>query len=119
MPGRRDYARTERVNELLREVLADSIERIDDDRLSLVSVTGVEVDRELRTGRVFVDTDLPEALDALADHRARLQSAIARQVRMRRTPMLSFVPDPAILGGRRVEEILRGLHDEHEPGTDA
>ena len=35
------YPRTARVNEVLREVVADELERIDDERLGITTVTGV------------------------------------------------------------------------------
>ena len=111
--GRR-FPRTARVNELLREVLAEELELIEDDdeRLGLLTVTGVEIEPDLRRATVFLSS-LPEAAEeALADHRARLQAAVGKQVRLKRTPQLSFEADPAVSQGERVEEILRGLqHD--------
>lgn len=106
------YSRLDRVNEALREVLGDELERIDDERLELVTVTGVRVDPDLRHARVWFDTlgDHETVAEALAEQRVRLQAAIARQMRLKRTPELSFSPDPAIAVGTRVEEILRGLH---------
>ena len=113
--GSRPYARTERVNELVREIVAEELMAIDDERLGLLTVTGVRVDPELRTGRVFIDgpDDLDDAvvLGALAELRPRLQSAIARQARLRRTPELSFQPDEGARSGRRIDEILGGLDD--------
>ena len=45
--------------------------------------------------------------------RTQLQAAISREVRLKRTPTLSFVADPAIAAGERVEEALRRIqHDE-------
>jgi ribosome-binding factor A len=65
----------------------------------------------LRRATVFLSS-LPEpAEEALGEHRARLQAAIARQARLKRTPQLSFEVDPGVAEGQRVEEILRGLHD--------
>ena len=115
MPDRR-YPRTARVNELVREVVAEELERIDDERLELVTVTGVDVEPDLRRAVVWF-TSLTEGVDeVLAEHRVRLQAAIGRQVRMKRTPELTFRPDPAISTGRRVEDILRQLQ---ETGRDA
>jgi ribosome-binding factor A len=48
----------------------------------------------------------------------RLQTAIGRQVRMKRTPELTFRRDPAIVTGRRVEDILRELQETGEDGAD-
>jgi ribosome-binding factor A len=46
-------------------------------------------------------------LAVLEARRTELQSAIAREVRLKRTPTLSFVADPAVAAGERVEEALR------------
>ena len=120
--GSRPYARTARVNELVREIVAEELVAVDDERLGLLTVTGVEVDPELRTGRVYVDgpDDLDDgvALDALGELRPRLQAAIGRQARLRRTPELSFHLDEGARSGRRIDEILDGLPEvaEAAPG---
>jgi len=111
-PGRR-YARTLRVNELVREVIADELERCSDPRLTMVTVTGVNVSPDLRHATVFYaalgrhDDDVPAALLAAAPH---LRGVLGEQVRLKYLPRLQFREDPAIEHGQRVEEILRGLH---------
>lgn len=113
--GSRPYRRTARVNELVREIIAEELQVIGDERLELVTITGVEVDAELRTGRVYFDTPWGDRADdvvvaeALEAHRVRLQRAIGDQARMRRTPELSFRPDEGVRAGLRVETILRDL----------
>jgi len=129
--GSRPYRRTTRVNELVREIVAEELQVIGDERLELVTITGVVVDAELRTGTVYFDTPWADAADdavvaeALDAHRVRLQRAIADQARMRRTPELSFRPDEGVRAGLRVESILRDLGPlpgeppEPAPGSDA
>jgi ribosome-binding factor A len=114
MGDQRRYSRLDRVNEALREVLADELERIDDPRLELVTITGVKVEPDLRHAHVWFDTlgEGPKEAAALLEHRARLQGAIGRELRLKRTPELAFGPDPAIAVGTRVEDILRKLHEE-------
>ena len=116
----RRYPRTARVNELLREVLAEEIERLADadERLELVTITGVVVDADLRHATVLLSS-LPEtAAAALELARVRLQAAVARQVRLKRTPQLAFAMDPAVAAGDRVENILREIRDvEQVPGA--
>jgi ribosome-binding factor A len=111
------YSRLDRVNEALREVIADELERVDDERLELVTITGVRVEPDLRRAHVWFDTlgDGGEVTGALGRHRVRLQAAIGRELRLKHTPELTFGPDPAIAVGTRVEEILRELH--HETGS--
>jgi ribosome-binding factor A len=106
------YPRTARVNAQLVEVLAVALERVsdDDERLGLLTVTAVSTEPDLRHATVFFDSLTPAAAEALAEHRASLQAAIARQVRMKRTPQLRFAPDPAVAAGERVEEALRRVH---------
>lgn len=110
----RRYPRTARVNEVLREIVAEELERIggEDERLYLATVTAVEADPDLRQATVLLASISEDAAVALEENRIALQSAIGRQVRLKRTPRLAFEPDPAIASGQRVEEILRGLQDD-------
>lgn len=109
--GSRRYPRMARVNRLVREVVAEELERLadNDDRLTMVTVTGVSVDPDLRRGKVLLSSMPAGAEEALEEHRVRLQAAINRQARLKRTPQLSFSTDPAVESGKRVEDILRDL----------
>jgi len=111
--GSRRYPRTARVNHVLQEVVAEELERIADrdPRLALVTVTGVEVEPDLRHATVWLSSLSGETAEALAEDRVRLQAAIAHQVRLKRTPLLAFAADPAIANGTRIEEIIRELGD--------
>jgi ribosome-binding factor A len=113
-PSTHRYPRTARLNESLREVIAEELIRIDDERLSLVAITAIDVDSEMNRAVVFYDSLVgPEGDDeitaALAQYRVRIQSAVGRQVRAKKTPILSFRPDDAIRAALRIEEIL---HDK-------
>ena len=115
----RDYPRTARLNELLREILASEIDQIDDDRLGWVSIIGVDVDNELTRAHVYLSAlDVDEAsraVEVLTDHRGRLRKAIGNQARLRKVPELQFSLDPAIASGGRVEEILAELRNDDVP----
>jgi ribosome-binding factor A len=122
----RDYPRTARLNHLVHEIVAEEIERIDDERLGFLTVVGVDVESDLRRATVWYTTleggleggetpgdaddggDDP-VVEALGDYRVRLQSAIGRQARLKRTPELTFEPDEVIRRAERVETILRDL----------
>jgi ribosome-binding factor A len=108
-PSRR-YQRADRLNELLREVIADELERISDEdpRLRMVAITGVETAAELVDAKVYFSSldDPAQVAAALGGVRHRLQKAIARQITARRTPVLSFEPDRGVLDGRRIDELL-------------
>ena len=121
---KRHYPRTARLNTLLQEIVAGYMERLDDDRIGFVTVTGVEVDNDLNRAEVFISTieavDGAEAeaefLDALSEYRKPVQAEIAREARIRKTPEVVFLFDPAVRAGARIEEILSSLGDL---GTDA
>ena len=110
--GGHKYPRSARVGETLREIVAEELVRIDDDQLAFVTVTGIEVDNELNRAHVYFDSlageegdaDIVEALDR---HRVRLQSAIAKQIRAKKTPILDFQPDIALRSAERIDDILR------------
>jgi ribosome-binding factor A len=110
--GGHRYPRSARVGETLREIIAEELVLIDDERLELVAITGVEVDNELNRAVVHYDSLAGEAgdaeiLEALGHHRVRLQGAIARQIRAKKTPVLEFRPDVVIRSAERIDEILR------------
>ena len=115
----RDFPRTARLNHLVHEIVAEEIELLDDERLGFLTVVGVEVESDLRRATVYyttledADADVAELLE---EHRGRLQAAIARQARLKRTPELVFRPDSVIVQAQRIEEILRDL--DNGPGPD-
>jgi ribosome-binding factor A len=110
-----------RVNEVLRQILAEELERLADadERLRLVTVTSVDTSADLRRATVYLGTLDPEAAEALEERRSQLQRAVGRQVRMKRTPRLQFAADPAVEAGKRVEEVLRRLAGGGATGRDA
>jgi ribosome-binding factor A len=113
------YPRTARVNRVVQEVIAEELERLGDGdpRLHLVTVTGVTIDPDLRHATVWLGSLTEEVKAALAEGRVSLQAAIGRQVRMKRTPLLTFAPDPAVASGSRIEEILRTLPADNDGGS--
>jgi ribosome-binding factor A len=103
----------------VREVLAEEMERMGDPRLTMVTVTGVDVTRDLRYAKVYYsalgrhDEGIETALRKATPH---LRASLGRQVRLKYLPELEFLLDPAIEQGQRVEEILRSL--QHDPPSD-
>lgn len=130
-------ARLARVNELLREVLAEELERIGDGGEEggedggdgegrPFTVTGVSCRADLGAATVYLDALSEAGYARLSALRPRLQRAVADQVRLKRTPLLSFVADPAVAEARRLEQTLArlrhagrpaGAESEREPGS--
>ena len=120
-PARGKGPRTARLGELLREVVAEELERIDDPRLELVSITSVDVDADLNRAIVSYDSVAgeagdPEVLAAFGHWRVRLQAAVGRQIHARKTPVLQFRPDEVIRHAERIDQILREDRREGDAG---
>ena len=106
------YPREARLNQSLRQVIAEALTAIDDEQLDLVTITSIDVDAEMNRAIVFFDSlrgeeGDSEILEGLARHRVRLQSMVARQIRSKKTPILEFRPDEVIRAAERIERILR------------
>ena len=109
--GAAPYARSLRVNQVIRQVLAEELERLADadERLRMVTVTSVDSTADLRQATVFLSTLSDDAAAALDERRVQVQRAVARQTQLKRTPQLSFAQDPAVVAGDRVEDLLRQI----------
>ena len=116
--GGRDYPRSARLSQLVLEIAADTLERLDDDRLGLITIQDVYVDNELDQAKItYVQsgepTDDPDELaQAIDEARRAIKREIARQARVRRTPEVILTEDVVVETASRVEEILRQLRED-------
>jgi ribosome-binding factor A len=107
---------------VVREVLAEEIERLSDPRLGFITLTDVEVSRDLRHASVYysalgekgasqTEEEVEATAAALVSSTRHLRSVLSREVRLKYLPELHFKVDPSIAQGQRVEQILRELRD--------
>ncbi len=61
------FQRTDRIGELVREIVASELERIGDERTELVTVTAVKVDRSLARAEVYYSALSAEAEGRLGE----------------------------------------------------
>jgi ribosome-binding factor A len=105
-------SRMRRINEVLREVVGAAISNdLSDPRIGFVTVTSVETSPDLRTAKVFVsvlgsEEEREATLEGLRSSHGVLQSRIAAETRMKRTPTLTFRYDDTIERGARISELL-------------
>lgn len=103
--------RTAKAGELIRRVIASELEYIEDARLELVSLTGVDVDRDLHKAVIYFTTfdrdGDPEIDEAFEEYRGRLRHAVSQGTQLRRAPELEFRSDSTLRSAARIEEILR------------
>ena len=106
--------RMRRVNESVRQVLSEQVGRLKDPRIGFVTVTAVETSPDLRQARVFVsvlggERKRAQTLAGLDAAHSVLQSALARELRMKRTPQLTFDYDQTIERGVRLSRLIDEL----------
>jgi ribosome-binding factor A len=120
MPSR-DFKRTDRVGAELRRELAVLVHAaVRDYGLPSVSVSDVEVTRDLDYASVWVTALLPDqsvaAVKALNEIAGEFRKALSRQMRLRRVPELRFKYDDSVDKGERIEHLLR--RDSPDPISD-
>ena len=111
----KDYSRTQRIGDSLQQELARLLQFTHSDpRLKMVSVTGVDVSRDLSHAKVFftqmgVDDAQAAAETTSALDRASgfLRSEIARTATLRTVPKLRFCFDESVGRGRDMETLIR------------
>lgn len=117
--------RLRRVNESVKEVLAEQLVDLKDPRLGFVTVTDVRTSSDLRSAEVFY-TVLPDDESSRASTAAGLRSAtpllrreLGARLRMKHVPDLHFRHDPVPEQGRRIEQLLAETGEgQEERGTD-
>jgi ribosome-binding factor A len=111
--------RMRRVNAAVREVLSEAVSELKDPRIGFVTVTGVVTSADLRQAQVFVsvlgsEKKREQTLAGLEAAHGVLQGRIARELRMKRTPQLTFQYDDSVERGVRMSHLI----DELAPDDD-
>jgi ribosome-binding factor A len=115
--------RMRRVNESVRQVLAEALPELKDPRIGLVTVTAVETAPDLRYATVFVSVlgssrKRRASLDGLEAAHGVLQSRLARELRLKRTPQLTFEYDPTVERGVRMTRLIDELAPDDDDADD-
>ena len=108
-----------RVNKSVRQVLSEAVGELKDPRIGFVTVTGVETSSDLRHARVYVsvfgsEESRQDSLAGLEAAHGVLQSRLARELRMKRTPQLAFEYDPTVERGVRMTQLIDELAPDDE-----
>ena len=122
----REYARTQRVAQLLKEEISRLLQReVKDVRVGAVTVTDVRVTNDLKYADVFVyltgdEERRTEALEGLASAAGFMRSRLGRDLRIRRAPELRFVMDRTQDHAARIHQLLSevGPIEESDEGED-
>ena len=121
--ARQRSPRMRKVNELIREVVADAVVDLKDPRIGFLTITGAETSPDLRHAVVYysvlgTDQEKADTAEALAHASARIQRVIGSETRLRYTPVLNFRVDPSIDEGLRISRILADMAEEDQHDQD-
>ena len=111
--------RMRRVNESVRQVLAEALPELKDPRIGLVTITGVATSADLRQATVYVSVlgslrKRRVTLQGLEAAHGLLQGRLARELRMKRTPHVTFEYDPSVEHGVRMTHLIDELAPDDE-----
>ncbi len=114
--------RPDRVAEAIREEVAGFFaDGVKDPRVTgLVTVTGVDVTRDLRHAKVLVsvlgsDAEVKETFEGLASIASHLKVRVGRALRLRVAPDIEFKADDSIARAARIETLLAQIKDGKNP----
>jgi len=111
--------RMNKINEQFkREISRIILQDMSDPRLQFVSITKVDVSKDLRNANVFFSvlgesSQIEEAQKALFSAKGRIKAIIGKEINLRYTPELTFRYDEAMQYSERIEQTLREIRDEH------
>ena len=108
------FSRTQRVSHELQKEIAIILQReIKDPRLGMVTVSGVELSRDLAYATVFVtflnDNDpeiVKQGLAILTDATGYIRSLVGKAMRLRIIPELKFMYDNSLVEGMRMSSLV-------------
>jgi ribosome-binding factor A len=106
--------RMRRVNEAIREALAEALVELKDPRIGFVTITAVKTSTDLRQARVYVsvlgnERKREKTIAGLQSAHGVLQGKLADELRMKRTPQLTFEYDPTVEQGVRMSQLIDEL----------
>jgi ribosome-binding factor A len=116
----REFSRTRRVEEQILRLLAELVRReVKDPRVGLVTLTAVEVSRDMSHAKVFFlpfdqQRDPAEVGRALASAAGFLRSHLRKQLAMRHVPELHFLPDVSIERAAKLAALINTAVREDE-----
>ncbi len=114
--------RRRKVDEAIRQVLSEAVPALKDPRIGFVTVTGVKATKDFAQATVYVsvfgsEDEQEKTLAGLAAAHGVLQAQVARELGLRRTPVLTFEYDPAVERGVRLGKLIDELAPvPEEPG---
>lgn len=116
----KNYPRSERVEQLAREVLSQAVSSLKDPRVGFATVTQVRLSPDLRTARVYIsalgdEEERADTIEAIIHAAPHLRARLGHEVRLKYLPVLDIVEDETAQNSERIEQLLRGVGASKPP----
>ncbi|MCX5908184.1 MAG: 30S ribosome-binding factor RbfA [Deltaproteobacteria bacterium] len=114
------YKRSDRVGDLIREVLSEMLLRdLHDPRLESVTITGVEVTSDLKLATIFFSArGIPQkaeaSLQGFQSATGFIKKKMAKELRLRYIPDFLFEVDHSFEYGSKIDRLIKSIHQEKE-----
>lgn len=108
-------------HQIKREVSHILATEVKDPRLGMISITDVEVSRDLSWAKIYFsmlgsDEERNRTLEGLERAKGFVRSELAKRIRVRHTPEIIFLFDPSLEHGAKMDALLRTLQIPQEDG---
>lgn len=117
----REFSRPQRVAQQVQKEVAVILQReIKDSRLGLVTVSSVDVTRDLAYAKIFVtflddsEEGIKQGLEALEDAKAYIRLLLGKAMRLRAVPELRFAYDKSFVEGMRMSNLASQAVNEDQ-----
>ncbi|MCL9781096.1 30S ribosome-binding factor RbfA [Vibrio sp. S4M6] len=115
----KEFSRTQRVSQQLQKELAIILQReVRDSRIGMVTISDVEVSRDLAYAKVFVtflcvgEQTPKSCLNALKEHEGHIRMMLGKRIRLRLTPEIRFQYDSTLVEGMRMSNLVSEVLSE-------
>ncbi|BAP43454.1 30S ribosome-binding factor RbfA [Pseudomonas sp. 21LCFQ02] len=124
----KEYSRTQRIGDQMQRELAQLIRReVKDPRLGLVTITAVDVSRDLSHAQVYVtvmgqdgNDEVAQSIKVLNTAAGFLRMQIGREMKLRTVPQLHFRYDESVSRGAHLSALIERAvaeDSQHQPGS--
>lgn len=112
------YKRSQRVSDLIREEIADIImNKMKDPRLGFVTVTGAKITEDLKIATIYLsilkEEEKEATLEIINSAKGFIRAELAKRLKMKFIPALTFRIDESLEYGNRIEKLLKEIKKEH------
>jgi ribosome-binding factor A len=114
LPG----SRASRVSDLVKREVADLLmRRVKDPRVKAITITGVDVSKDLRYAKVYFsligdEKDIRLAQAGLDSAKGFIKREIGLRLELKHVPDIAFKHDPSLEEGSRMEKLLQKIKED-------